>query len=110
VERLPRLEETARALLAELGYRNVTVEPAGPTLGASHHGPFDAIIVTAASPQIPDSLVSQLTIGGRMVLPVGPRENQELLLVLHTEEGASVRWLGACRFVPLIGLDAFTED
>lgn len=109
VERVPALQERARSLLAELGYDNVTVELAGPALGAPHQGPFDAIIVTAASPQIPDSLVSQLAIGGRMVIPVGTRENQELIRVLRTEEGISVRWLGSCRFVPLIGQDAFTE-
>jgi protein-L-isoaspartate(D-aspartate) O-methyltransferase len=109
VERLPALREKAEALLAELGFQNVKVETAGPALGAPHHGPFDAIIVTAASPQIPGSLVSQLTIGGRMVIPVGTRENQELMHVLRTEEGVSVRWLGSCRFVPLIGNDAFAE-
>lgn len=109
LERIAPLREKAAALLAELRFGNVTVETAGPALGAPHHGPFDAIIVTAASPQIPDSLVSQLTIGGRMVIPVGTRENQELLHVLRTEEGVSVRWLGSCRFVPLIGRDAFTE-
>jgi protein-L-isoaspartate(D-aspartate) O-methyltransferase len=109
VERLPALQERARALLAELGYKNVTVELAGSGLGAPHHGPFHAIIVTAASPRIPDSLVSQLVIGGRMVLPVGTRENQELIRVIRTEEGTSVRWLGSCRFVPLIGKDAFTD-
>lgn len=109
LERIPSLREKAAALLDELGFRNVTVEAAGPALGAPRHGPFDAIIVTAASPRIPDSLVSQLTIGGRMVIPVGTRENQELLHVLRTEEGISIRWLGSCRFVPLIGKDAFTE-
>lgn len=110
VERVPALEKKAKALLAELGYDNVTVEMAGSTLGAPQHGPFDAIIVTAASPQIPDTLVSQLAIGGRLVIPVGTRENQELMRVLRTEEGISVRWLGHCRFVPLIGEEAFPEQ
>jgi len=110
VERVAHLKEKAKALLAELGYQNVTVELAGSTLGAPKHGPFDAIIVTAASPQIPDSLVSQLEIGGRLVIPVGTRENQELMRVLRTNEGISVRWLGHCRFVPLIGNEAFPEQ
>lgn len=109
VERVPALKDKAKALLKALGYNNVTVELAGPTLGAPQHGPFDAIIVTAASPQIPDSLVSQLAVGGRLVIPVGTRENQELMRVLRTEEGISVRWLGPCRFVPLIGKEAFPE-
>lgn len=110
VERVPALKDKAKALLKALGYNNVTVELAGPTLGAPQHAPFDAIIVTAASPQIPDSLVSQLAVGGRLVIPVGPRENQELMRVLRTEEGMSVRWLGHCRFVPLIGEEAFPEQ
>ncbi len=107
VERVPSLAESARTALQKLGYDNVTVELAGPTLGAPHHAPFDAIIVTAASPQVPDSLISQLAIGGRLVIPVGSRDNQELMKVIRTDEGISLRWLGPCRFVPLIGREAF---
>jgi protein-L-isoaspartate(D-aspartate) O-methyltransferase len=109
VERMPSLAEQARTLLRRLGHDNVTVEQAGPTLGAPQHAPFDAIIVTAASPQIPKALISQLAVGGRLVIPVGTLENQELMQVLRTDEGVSVRWLGPCRFVPLIGRDAFPE-
>ena len=107
VERVPSLAESARTVLQKLGYANVTVELAGPVLGAPHHAPFDAIIVTAASPQIPDSLVAQLAVGGRLVIPVGSREDQELMKVIRTDEGVSIRWLGPCRFVPLIGREAF---
>ena len=110
VERMPLLAEQARALLRRLGYDNVMVELAGPTLGAPQHGPFDAIIVTAASPQIPGTLIAQLAVGGRLVIPVGTLENQELMHALRTDEGVSVRWLGPCRFVPLIGPDAFPEE
>ncbi len=109
VERVPVLAKKAREVLRHLGCRNVTAELAGPTLGAPEFGPFDAIIVTAASPQIPDSLIDQLVVGGRLVIPVGSREEQELLRVLRTDEGVSVRWLGHCRFVPLIGIEAFPE-
>jgi protein-L-isoaspartate(D-aspartate) O-methyltransferase len=109
VERMPRLAERARRLLQKLGCHNVTVEPAGDTLGAPHHAPFDAIIVTAASPQVPDTLVKQLAVGGRLVIPVGARDNQELMRVIRTDEGISMRWLGHCRFVPLIGSEAFPE-
>src|SRR5918999_194169 len=109
VERMPLLAEQARALLRRLGYDNVMGELAGPTLGAPQHGPFDAIIVTAASPQIPGTLIAQLAVGGRLVIPVGTLENQELMQILRTDEGVSVRWLGPCRFVPLIGRDAFPE-
>ncbi|MFQ6030073.1 MAG: protein-L-isoaspartate(D-aspartate) O-methyltransferase [Dehalococcoidia bacterium] len=110
VERVPSLAANARAFLSRLGYRNVTVELAGPTLGALHHAPFDAIIVTAASPKLAADLVSQLRVGGRMVIPVGSREDQELIQARRTEEGLSIRWLGPCRFVPLIGKEAFSEQ
>jgi protein-L-isoaspartate(D-aspartate) O-methyltransferase len=109
VERMPLLAEQAGALLQQLGYDNITVEMAGPALGAPQRAPFDAIIVTAASPQLPAGLISQLTVGGRLVIPVGTLDNQELMQVLRTDEGISVRWLGPCRFVPLIGRDAFPE-
>ena len=110
VERFPSLAEDARLVLSELDCENVMVELAGPTLGSPEHGPFDAIIVTAASPQIPDALVAQLTVGGSMVIPVGTLEQQELMRVLRTDEGVSLRWLGPCRFVPLIGEEAFPEQ
>ena len=110
-EILPVLAERARALLQTLGYDNITVELAGETLGAPchgpPHGPFDAIIVTAAAPNLPPSLTSQLALGGRMVIPIGTLDNQQLIQARRTEEGISIRWLENCRFVPLIGRDAF---
>ncbi len=110
VERIPELADRARALLAELEYDNVVVELAQATLGAPHHAPFDAILVTAACPQIPEALVGQLAVRGRLVLPIGTRDSQELIQVRRTEEGLSIRWLGPCRFVPLIGREAFPEN
>ncbi len=83
------------------------MELAGESLGAPHYGPFDAIIVTAATPKLPPSLTSQLAMGGRMVIPIGSLDNQELIQARRTEEGSSIRWLESCRFVPLIGRDAF---
>ena len=83
------------------------MELAGESLGAPHHGPFDAIIVTAATPKLPPSLTSQLAMGGRMEIPIGSLDNQELIQARRTEEGLSIRWLESCRFVPLIGRDAF---
>ena len=110
VERVPVLAERARALLQELEYRNVEVEVAGPTLGCPERAPFDAILVAAASPRLPDSLLSQLAVGGRMVVPVGSLDLQELVQALRTEEGLSVHLLGPCRFVPLIDdKEAFPE-
>jgi protein-L-isoaspartate(D-aspartate) O-methyltransferase len=109
VERLAPLRERADRVLTELGYANVTVEPAGRTLGAPHDAPFDAIVVGAAAPRIPQSLVSQLAPGGRLVVPVGSREGQHLVQVCKTDEGLSVRWYGPCRFVPLVGEEGFPE-
>ena len=109
VERLPALAARAEATLLELDYRNIVVELAGPVPGCPERGPYDAILVAAAAPVIPQSLLSQLRVGGRMTLPVGPREQQELLLVLKTGEGISISDLGPCRFVPLLGAEGFGE-
>ena len=109
VELVPVLAERARGLLKALAYHNVEVDLAGPELGCAHKGPYDAIIVSAASPGLPESLVSQLAVGGRLVIPVGSLEQQELMLILRTDEGLSVRSLGPCRFVPLIGREAFPK-
>ena len=109
VERVPELAARAEATLLELDYRNVVVEMAGLVPGCPERGPYDAILVAAAAPAIPLSLMAQLRVGGRMALPVGPREEQQLLLVLKTGEGASISALGPCRFVPLLGAEGFEE-
>ena len=109
VELVPVLAERARGLLWELGYNNVEVRAAGPTMGCPSRAPYDAIVVAAASPRLPESLVSQLAPGGRLVIPVGTLEQQDLVQALRTDEGLSVSMLGPCRFVPLIGREAFPE-
>ena len=109
VELVPSLAERARNLLQELGYHNVDVVPAGSTLGCPERGPFNAIMVTAAAPRLPESLVSQLAVGGRLVVPVGTLEQQDLVQAHRTDEGLSVSMLGPCRFVPLIGPEAFPK-
>lgn len=109
VERRPALAARAADVLAELDYRNIVVEPAGPTPGCPERGPYDAILVAAAAPDIPPSLLRQLRVGGRMIIPVGPRHQQQLLLALKTGEGVSISDLGACRFVPLLGAEGFAE-
>ena len=107
VELLPVLAQQARQSLRSMGCSNVEVYDAGDTLGFKDEAPFDAIIVAAASPKLPDSLVSQLVLGGRLVVPVGALDQQELALAIRTDEGLSVRMMGSCRFVPLIGREAF---
>ena len=78
-------------------------------LGAADYAPFGAIIVTAACPRLPDSLMGQLAVGGRLVAPVGPRDEQDLILARRTDEGLSVSVMGKCRFVPLLGPEGFEE-
>lgn len=107
VEVVPALAERALTLLRQLAYRNVEVVIAGPTLGCPGRGPFDAIMVTAAAPRLPESLVAQLAVGGRLVIPVGTLDHQELVQAHRTDEGLSVRMLGPCRFVPLLGPEGF---
>jgi len=110
VERLSPLVERSRATLASLGYANVAVHLAGDGLGWPLDAPYDAIAVAAGAPEIPDSLVDQLAEGGRLLIPVGPRDAQELVRVIRSGETRAVRSLGPCRFVPLIGEGAWPGD
>ena len=109
VERIPELAEAAAKLLSELGYRNVQVEPAGDQLGCEKYAPFEAILVAAAAPTVHQTLIDQLAEGGRLVIPVGSIIEQELLCVTKGRTGNRTEKLGGCRFVPLIGRDAWQE-
>lgn len=108
VERHSSLARIAEATLARLGYGNVQVLLGDGSNGLPERAPFDAIVVSAAAPQIPAPLFEQLRDGGgRMVIPVGPAQAQELQLV-HKEAGQSVvSTLEGCRFVPLIGSEGY---
>ena len=107
VELVRSLAQRARETLDRNGYMNVIVEDATEILGCPERGPYEAIVVSAAAPSLSPSLIAQLTVGGRMVVPVGDRDQQELICVLRTGEGVSLRMLGPCRFVPLLGREAF---
>ena len=108
-ERLKGLADSARERLQSLGYHNVTVYQAGDVLGRSENSQFDAIIVAAAAPRLPRVLLEQLSEGGRVVIPVGSRSLQDLLLVTKSHDGYSVKNHGSCRFVLLVGAGAWTE-
>lgn len=105
IERLPELVAYARERLAAQGYTNVQLRQGDGTLGWPEQAPFDAIMVAAAGPVIPAALRSQLTPGGRLVMPVGPRDGiQTLIRLVRRSETAYLREsLGDVRFVPLIG-------
>ena len=110
VERIKSLADTAVQRLESLGYSSVQVHLSGPELGWPKANNFDAVIVAAGAPRLPRELIEQLKVGGRLVVPVGSRESQELMKVTKTKDGFSVRTLGSCRFVPLIGNGAWPEE
>jgi protein-L-isoaspartate(D-aspartate) O-methyltransferase len=103
VERLPALSREAKALLDELGYDNVYVKVGDGTLGWPLDAPYDAIVVTAAAPQMPVPLQWQLADGGRLLAPIGPRWSQQLVRVWRDRETFRTETLLGVAFVPLIG-------
>ena len=112
IERLASLANHARDTLAELGYLNVDVHVADGTLGLPECAPFDAIVTTAASPDIPDGFKAQLSVGGRLIIPVGPqREHQTLVRITRrTESRFDTQDLCSVQFVPLIGAYGWKTD
>jgi len=110
VERVSSLAARAQAMLTELGYANVEVHLAHEDrLGWPEGAPYDAILVTAAAPRVPPSLLRQLGVGGRLVVPVGTREDQDLVQVRKEEGRLHIRRVAPCRFVPLLGPDGWAE-
>ena len=110
VERFPALAERARAVLARLDCRNVEVHVSNGSLGWPPGAPYDAIIVTAGAPTVPRDLVAQLAEGGRLVIPVGDRAGQELVLVTRHGDQTQTQRLGPVRFVPLVGEQGWDAD
>jgi protein-L-isoaspartate(D-aspartate) O-methyltransferase len=110
VERDPDLAAMARARLAALGYDGITITCRDGSLGWPERAPYDAIIVAAAAPSVPQPLIDQLALGGRLVIPIGPREEQHLMRVTRTSaESFDVKDLGPVRFVPLVGALGWPE-
>lgn len=107
VERLPRLAETARARLLQLGYRNISVQVMDGSLGWRAQAPFDAIVVSAAAPVVPEVLKQQLAEGGRLVVPVGTLQRQELVQVVRKGDKFDQTPRGPAHFVPLVGREGF---
>jgi protein-L-isoaspartate(D-aspartate) O-methyltransferase len=109
VERVPSLAQSARAALEGAGIRNVTVLVGDGTLGWRPFAPYDAILVSAASPDVPIPLVEQLADGGRMVIPIGDRSAQTLTLVERRDNAVRTSTVADVRFVPLVGQFGFSE-
>jgi protein-L-isoaspartate(D-aspartate) O-methyltransferase len=109
VERLPALATSARAALEAAGIRNVTVLVGDGTLGWRPFAPYDAILVAAASPEIPAPLVEQLAPGGRLVIPLGDRDNQVLTVARQVGDQLQISTVADVRFVPLLGQFGFTS-
>jgi len=104
IERIADLARQAQARIRHLGIHNATVKCFDGTLGWSAHAPYDAVLVAAGGPDVPEPLLAQLKVGGRLVIPVGPsRESQRLVRVIRTEDGFQHEEHGSCAFVPLIG-------
>jgi len=110
VERIPALAQAAKAALAAAGVRHVSVMVGDGSLGWRPYAPYDAIIVAAASPDVPAPLVDQLTLGGRLILPIGDRDSQTLTLVTRDGDRVRVDPISDVRFVPLLGQFGFAAD
>ena len=107
VERVRQLADGARDALREAGSANVSILVGDGSLGWRDYAPFDAIVVAAASPEVPGPLLEQLAPAGRMLLPLGPRENQALTLVRRVNGQIVCNPLAGARFVPLLGTFGF---
>ncbi len=104
VERLADFANEANQRLQTLGIRNVTLKAADGTFGWDAYMPYDAILVAAGGPEIPEPLVAQLKIGGKLVIPIGDEQRSQMLIRVTRTEGGVVREnFGPCAFVPLIG-------
>lgn len=102
IEIIPQLAEKARATLNQLGYKNVFVKTGNGYLGWPGHSPFDAIVVTAAPDEVPQALIDQLAVNGKMVIPVGTF-NQQMMIITKTSKGVVERRTIPVRFVPMTG-------
>jgi protein-L-isoaspartate(D-aspartate) O-methyltransferase len=103
IERIPELAKLAGEIIRSLGLKNVYLRVGDGTLGWKEKAPFDRIIVTAGAPAVPDVLMLQLASQGRMVIPVGNRVSQQLLVVLQNDQMIEKRYVTGCTFVPLVG-------
>jgi protein-L-isoaspartate(D-aspartate) O-methyltransferase len=110
IERIPALFQQAREAIQRTGVRNVSMLLGDGTVGWREYAPYDAILVSAAAPSIPQPLVEQLADGGRAVVPVGDRERQRLVLVERRGAAIETKDLDPVRFVPLVGTHGWSRE
>jgi protein-L-isoaspartate(D-aspartate) O-methyltransferase len=110
VERVRELSARARTVLDQLRITNIALLVGDGTIGWSRYAPYDAILVAAGSPTVPPALVEQLKTGGRMLIPIGDRNEQELKLVHRTAEGVATSSITTVAFVPLLGRFGWPEE
>ncbi|MBN1149853.1 protein-L-isoaspartate(D-aspartate) O-methyltransferase [candidate division WOR-3 bacterium] len=109
IERIPELAKDAKEKFDELGYKNINVRVGDGSVGWPEMAPFEGIIVTAGCPEVPETLVGQLAVGGRLVIPVGSLNFQELLVVVKKKDGYDIEKKFGCVFVPLIGIRGWKQ-
>jgi protein-L-isoaspartate(D-aspartate) O-methyltransferase len=110
IDRIRPLIEKSRELLEKLGYTNIRFKAFDGTLGWKEYAPYDAIMVTAGAPKIPQPLMEQLVDRGRMVIPIGNKYSQDLIKITKKKDTYREENLGECRFVDLIGVHGWKED
>jgi protein-L-isoaspartate(D-aspartate) O-methyltransferase len=109
IERVAPLLESARAIIRQIGARNISLLLGDGTLGWRQYAPYDAILVSAAAPDIPDAYVEQLAEGGRLLIPLGNREEQILYLIVKRGDALERTEIAPVRFVPLVGKHSWEE-
>jgi protein-L-isoaspartate(D-aspartate) O-methyltransferase len=109
VESQRGLAESARKRLRNMGYENIAFKNGDGSAGWTQHAPYEKIMVTAAAPSVPETLIEQLCTGGRMVIPIGDRHHQELIVCEKTGKGLEKRSEGGVVFVPLVGRHGWQE-
>jgi protein-L-isoaspartate(D-aspartate) O-methyltransferase len=109
IERIPTLAEGARIALAQLGIENVRVVTGDGTLGFAEEAPYHGIVVAAGAPSVPQALLDQLVLGGRLVIPLGPDSMQTLTVLRKTEYGIEERGYDGCVYVPLRGSGGWAD-
>lgn len=109
IERIPALYTMARDAISRAGAKNVSMLLGDGTVGWREYAPYDAILVSAGGPTVPQPLVEQLADGGRMLVPVGPKEEQTLRLVVRKGDAIQTTDIGPVRFVPLFGMHGWEQ-